>query len=166
MANEKNQDVDKLVEMVKDIKVCMLITNDTTDEGNLSGRPMGINTIDADGTMWFFTKNSSLKVDELKADKKVSIAIISETAHVYLMINGTASLVHDKSKMADLWNPTMDVWFPEGVKDSDIVLIKMMPQEVNYWSNNAPTTMVMFGKLPVYVAGEKKPEGEHGTMVL
>ena len=116
--------------------------------------------------MWFFTKKSSLKVDELKADKKVSIAIISETAHVYLMINGTASLVHDKSKMADLWNPTMDVWFPEGVKDSDIVLIKMMPQEVNYWSTNAPTTMVMFGKLPVYVAGEKKPEGEHGTMVL
>jgi general stress protein 26 len=41
--------------MVKDSKVCMLITNEINAE-NLSDRPMSISKIAEDGTMWFFTK--------------------------------------------------------------------------------------------------------------
>ena len=39
------------------------------DAENLSGRPMGINKIDEDGTMWFFTKESSHKVLQITPSK-------------------------------------------------------------------------------------------------
>ncbi|MCY7409487.1 MAG: pyridoxamine 5'-phosphate oxidase family protein, partial [Chitinophagales bacterium] len=97
-----NQHVEKLVEMVKGVRVCMLITKEQNVE-NLSGRPMGINKIDDDGTIWFFTKASSPKVDEIVESKKVSIAITNESSNNYLMIHGTATLVNDKSKMKELW---------------------------------------------------------------
>ena len=50
MRTEQSKGIEKLVEMVKDVKSCMLITN-PVEAGNLSGRPMGINKIDEDGTV-------------------------------------------------------------------------------------------------------------------
>lgn len=39
MKQEHNQNIEKLIEMVEDVRVCMLITNEKSTE-NLSGRPM------------------------------------------------------------------------------------------------------------------------------
>ena len=98
MKEEINKNVEKLIEMVKGVRVCMLITNERNAE-NLSGRPMSISKIDDDGTIWFFTKSSSYKVDEIEESKKVSIAITNESSNNYLMIHATAKLVNDKTKM-------------------------------------------------------------------
>jgi len=65
MKQDHNQNVEKLIEMVKGVRVCMFITNEQNTE-NLSGRPMSISKIDDDGAMWFFTKASSYKVDEIE----------------------------------------------------------------------------------------------------
>lgn len=89
MKQEQNQNIEKLIEMVKDTRVCMLITNEKNAE-NLSGRPMSISKIDDDGTMWFFTKASSYKVEEIEETQKVSIAITNESSNNYLMIHGSA----------------------------------------------------------------------------
>lgn len=45
MKQEQNQNIDKLILMVKDVRVCMFITNEINAE-NLSGRPMSIAKID------------------------------------------------------------------------------------------------------------------------
>jgi len=78
---------------------------------NLSGRPMGINKIEYDGTMWFFTKASSYKAKEIETSKKVSIAIANKSSKNYLMIHGTATLENDKSKMKELRSAIMKAWF-------------------------------------------------------
>jgi len=160
-----NQHVEKLVEMVKDVRVCMFITNETNAE-NLSGRPMGINKIDEDGTMWFFTKASSFKVEEIEAIKKVSIAIANESSQNYLMIHGSATLVNDKNKMKELWSSIMKAWFPLGLDDPDMTLIKVVPNEVNYWDSSSSKMVVLFNMLKAIVTGEEYSEGEHGKINL
>jgi len=160
-----NQQVEKLVGMVKGANICMFIT-DEKDTENLSGRPMGINKIDDDGTMWFFTKASSYKVDEIKESKKVSIAIINESNNNYLMIHGTAALVNDKSKMKELWNAIMKAWFPLGLDDPDMTLIKVTPTEVNYWDSSSSKMVVLFNILKSIVTGKEYKEGEHGKINL
>lgn len=45
MKQEQNQNIDKLILMVKDVRVCMFITIEINSE-NLSGRPMSIAKID------------------------------------------------------------------------------------------------------------------------
>jgi len=165
MKQEHNQNIEKLIEMVKGVRVCMLITNEQNAE-NLSGRPMGINKIDDDGTIWFFTKASSPKVDEIEESKKVSIAITNESSNNYLMIHGIATLVNDKSKMKELWSSIMKAWFPLGLDDPDMTLIKVIPKEVNYWDSSSSKMVVLFNLLKAIVTGKEYAEGEHGKIHL
>jgi len=160
-----NQHIEKLVEMVKDVRICMLITNEKNAD-NISGRPMGISKIDEDGTMWFFTKASSYKVDEIEESKKVSIAITNESSNNYLMIHGTATLVNDKTKMKELWSAIMKAWFPLGLDDPDMTLIKVTPNEVNYWDSSSSKMVVLFNILKAIVTGKEYSEGEHGKIDL
>jgi len=165
MKQEHNQYVEKLVEMVKDVRICMFITNEKNAE-NLSGRPMSIGKIDDDGTMWFFTKASSYKVEEIEESKKVSIAITNESSNNYLMIHGSAMLVNDKSKMTALWSSILKAWFPLGLDDPDMTLIKVTPSEVNYWDGSSSKMVVLFNILKAIVNGKEYEEGEHGKINL
>jgi len=165
MKQQNIQYVEKLVEMLKDVRSCMLITNEKNAE-NISGRPMGINKIDADGTMWFFTKASSYKVDEIEENKKVSISIINESSNNYLMIHGTATLVNDKGKMKELWSAITKAWFPLGLEDPDMTLIKVVPNEVEYWDSSSSKMVVLFNMLKAIVTGKEYAEGEHGKIIM
>lgn len=165
MKEEINKNVEKLIEMVKGVRVCMLITNERNAE-NLSGRPMSISKIDDDGTIWFFTKSSSYKVDEIEESKKVSIAITNESSNNYLMIHATAKLVNDKTKMKELWSSILKAWFPLGLDDPDMTLIKVTPNEVNYWDSSSSKMVVLFNMLKAIVTGKEYAEGEHGKINL
>jgi len=165
MTQEHNQNIEKFIEMVKDSKICMLITYEKNAE-NLSGRPMSISKIDDDGTMWFFTKASSYKVEEIEESKKVSIAIVNESSQNYLMINGIATLVDDKSKMKELWSSIMKAWFPLGLDDPDMTLIKVVPNEVEYWDSSSSKMVVLFNMLKAIATGKEYEEGEHGKINL
>jgi general stress protein 26 len=163
MKQEINQDVEKLIEMVKGVRVCMLLTIEQNAE-NLSGRPMSISKIDEDGTIWFFTKASSYKVDKIEESKKVSIAITNESNNNYLMIHGTATLINDKTKMKELWSSILKAWFPLGLNDPDMILIKVTPNEVNYWDTNSNKMVVLFNMIKAIVTGKEYAEGEHGKV--
>ncbi len=165
MIQEHNKNIEKLIEMVKGVSTCMLITNEKKD-GNLSGRPMSISKIDNDGMMWFFTKASSYKVDEIEENKKVSIAITNESSNNYLMINGLAKLVKDKTKMKELWSSILKAWFPLGLDDPDMILIKVTPNEVNYWDGSSSKMVVLFHILKAIVTGKEFEEGEEGKINL
>lgn len=165
MKDTINLNMDKFIEMVKDVRVCMLITNDKNTE-TVSGRPMSISKIDADGTMWFFTRASSYKVEEIEESKNLSIAITNESNQNYLMINGIGNLVKDKTKMKELWSSILKVWFPKGLDDPDMILIKVTPNEVNYWDSSSSTMVVLFNILKAIVTGKEYEEGEHGKINL
>jgi len=165
MKEVQNENISKFIEMVKDARVCMMITSERDSE-NLSGRPMGINKIDEDGTMWFFTKKSSHQVEELDRSKNVSIAITNEVNNNYLMIHGAGRLSEDKAKMKELWNPIMKAWFPLGLEDTDMVLIKVIPNEVNYWDSSSSKMVVLFNMLKAIVTGKEYTEGERGKINL
>jgi len=63
---------------------------------------MGLNKIDDDGTIFFFTKASSYKVEEIEESKKVSIVMANKNSQNYLMIYRIATLAYNISKMKEL----------------------------------------------------------------
>jgi len=165
MKTEQNQNIEKFIELAKDSKVCMLITREKSND-SLSGRPMTISKIDEDGTMWFFTKASSYKVEEIEESKKVSIAITNESSNNYLMVNGIATLVNDKIKMKELWSTILKAWYPHGLEDSDMLLVKVKPNEVNYWDSSSYKMVVLFNLLKSIATGKVYDEGDHGKINL
>jgi hypothetical protein len=69
----REDDLQKLRELVKEIDFCMLTTVD--EGGDLHSRPMSSNgDIDADGDIWFFTNSSSHKVIEIAKLPKVNVS--------------------------------------------------------------------------------------------
>lgn len=165
MKEEQVKPLEKFIEMVKDVRICMHITNDN-DADHSFGRPMAVNKVDEDGAMWFFTQASSNKADEIEQSKKVAIAMANESSNNYLMIHGTADLVNDKMKMKELWSSIMKAWFPLGLDDPDMTLIKVTPTEVNYWDSSCSKMVVLFNMLKAIVTGKEYAEGEHGTISL
>ena len=165
MQKPENKSADKLVEMLKDVRSCMFITNPER-AGNLAGRPMGINTVEEDGTMWFFTKKTSGKVDQIESDTSVSIAIANDSEGIYLMINGKANLSQDRAKMKELWNPFVKLWFPDGLEDPDLMLIRVTPTEADYWDSSSNMMVKMYHAVKAIVTGTVIGEGEYGKIDL
>lgn len=123
--------LDRVKELVEDIDFTMLTTQD--DAGNLVSRPMSTRQMDAHGDVWFFTAEDTDKVDEAKSHRDVGLSYCDAKGMRYVSIAGRASVVHDDAKMAELYSPSLDVWFEDGLDTPGIALLKVTPVETEFW---------------------------------
>lgn len=139
---QHNPDLEKVAALVDEIKFAMLTTED--DDGTLRSRPMSTVQMDADGALWFFTGLSSPKVEEALHHRQVNLSYARIDKQDYLSISGTAEIVRDKEKMQQLWTPWIKPWFPQGLDDPDLILLKIHLHAAEYWETpgNAVTRLV------------------------
>jgi general stress protein 26 len=55
-------------------------------------------------------------------------------------------VVTDKQQIKDKWTPMIKAWFPGGVDDPNISLLKIQPRQLYYWDAEAGR-MVSFIKI-------------------
>ncbi|MCR6641128.1 MAG: pyridoxamine 5'-phosphate oxidase family protein [Sporocytophaga sp.] len=48
---------------------------------------------------------------------------------------GKAEVVKDPVKMQELWKPVLTAYFPDGLEDPDIGLLKVSIDEAEYWDS-------------------------------
>ncbi|MBD2342542.1 pyridoxamine 5'-phosphate oxidase family protein [Anabaena subtropica] len=136
ISQEHNQQVKQLQELIKGIDYAMLSTVD--DDGSLHSRPMYFNSdIDADGTLWFFTSASSHKVFEIEHHQQVNVNFSSSTQQRFISISGIAELVKDRQKIQERWQPELETWFPQGLDEPNIALLKVNIKKVDYWDDKS-----------------------------
>lgn len=121
----------RIKELVEDIDFTMLTTVD--DEGNLVSRPMSTRQMDEAGDIWFFTSEDTDKVDEARAHHDVGLSYCDAKGMRYVSVAGKASVVHDTAKMAELYTPSLDIWFEEGLETPGIALLKVTPTVTEFW---------------------------------
>jgi general stress protein 26 len=161
---ETTKTKDDFKEMVKDIRVAMLCTH--TADGQIHSRPMGTSDVDADGTIWFFSRESSQKIDDIEDNSNVCVCYSEPNDNTYVCAMGTAKIVTDRKKIDELWNPFVKVWFPEGKEDPELVLIKIIPHSIEYWDSSSSKMVVLFNMAKALVTGEEYDEGEYGKIKL
>lgn len=159
------QSIDRFKDMMADSHTCMFITNDN-QSNYVNGRPMAINKVDDQGAIWFFSKKSSHKIDEIIQDREVSLAVVNDAKSTYLMVHGTSELIEDKDKIKELWNPLMKAWFTDGVDDPDLIIIKVKPHEANYWDSSSSKMVQLVGMIKAMVTGEEYHPGSEGKLKL
>lgn len=144
----QNQNIQQLRALIKDLNYGMLTTVD--DDGSLHSRPMFVNRdIDSDGTIWFFTSSSSHKVIEIEHRQQVNVNFSSPDQQRYISISGTAQIVKDQKKIQERWQPELQTWFPQGLDDPSIALLKVNINKADYWEEESkfhPQTMVLGSK--------------------
>ena len=160
---EEIKGIDKLNELIKDVKICMMITHDNNE---IKGRPMATTAATKDGVLWFFTSSSSEKYNEILHDDQIALSYSDPSDNTYVIVNGTAAISRDKAKIKELWNPFVKAWFPDGIDDPHLVLIKVELHKAEYWDSNSSSMVVFLHMLKSIVTGEQYDEGEHGKISL
>ena len=133
----------KFKKLVNDINVCMFITNNKDTDHT---RPMYTIEVEENGTLWFFTDIRSIKVEEVSMDHIVHLVYAHPGKESFLDVWGNAAVITDKQTIKDKWSPMVKAWFPGGIDDPNISLLKVKPQDAYYWDAEAGK-MVSFLKI-------------------
>lgn len=154
----------KLGEMIRDIKVAMLTTAEP--DGTLRSRPMMMQDVEFDGDLWFFTAASSPKVQEVQQVNQVNVSFAAPDKQRYVSVSGRASLVRDGRKIKELWNPLFKAWFPDGLDDPDLALLKVSVDQAEYWDSPSGKMVAIAGFAKALVTGERMEGGENQKLDL
>jgi general stress protein 26 len=154
------EDRQKVWELIKGIHVAMLVTQDAGHK--LSARPMAAANRDFnDGTLWFFAREGSPKLDELADSRNVLLAYAHPGKQDYVSLSGTARVVRDQKKVKDLWSEPARVWFPKGPDEGDIVLIAVDVETAEYWDSPSAAVVYAYGYAKAALTGEPPKMGEN-----
>lgn len=142
-----------------------MLTTSRSD-GSLHSRPMATQQTEFDGELWFFTSDDSLKVDELKSRPAVNVSYADPSKNRYVSISGSAMLVRDRTMAEQLWNPLYKAWFPKGLDDPQLALLRVDVEEAEYWDAPSSTMVHVVGFMKAVLTGEQYAPGEHATISM
>jgi general stress protein 26 len=127
----------ELAKKMKDIDFTMLSTR--TASGAISARPMSNNgDVEYDGDSWFFSFEDAGAIEDIKRDPNVGLSLQGAKSLVgkpplFIAVEGSAELIHDKAAFEAHWTPDMDRWAKQGLDTPGIVLIKVHASRIHYW---------------------------------
>ena len=156
--------IKKLQSIINNIPTCMFFTN--TQNGIHNARPMAVIEADAMGNIWFFTSQQSNKVKDIETDGNVHLVFAHPGKDTYLDVRGRGSIEKDRKSIEEKWNPIVKAWFPEGVNDPDLCLLKVKTDEAHYWDTETTKVGEMLKVVTSVVTGKQLAEGVHGDLLV
>lgn len=134
--------------------------------GTLGSRPMTLQGVDGDGTLWFFTAADTTLVEDVHNDAALNVAFADPADDFYVSVSGLGYFQHDREKIEALWTPMAAAWF-DGPHDPKLALLRVQPERVDYWKNEAGklTQMAAMAKAALTNTRPGKGVGEHGSFV-
>lgn len=157
-------DIKRLGDLIKDVKIAMLTT--VEPDGRLHSRPMATQQVEFDGELWFFTKDTAPKVEETQLNRHVSVTYSSPDKGRFVAVAGTGQLVRDRDQIRRLWNPLYKIWFPEGLDDPSLALLRIEVQQAEYWDSPSSTVVKLLGFVKALALGEPYSGGENRKLDL
>jgi general stress protein 26 len=157
----------KIGELVKDVHIAMMTT--VAKDGTMSSRPMAVQDVEgfkSTGSMWFLTREGSEKINEVEHDRHVTLTFAEPKDSIYVAAKGRASVISDRAKIKELWNPMYKAWFPKGEDDPDIAVLKVDVFEADYWEATSGKVVMMAKYAVAAVTGGKVEVGEAGHVLV
>src|SRR3546814_12643537 len=131
MATQTGDEAKKLWEMIGDIRICMMTTID--DDGSLRSRPMAGVQDEFEGELWFFTRASSHKAQEVESHRRVNLSYADPGDQQYMSISGSSEIIRDREKMRRMWSEAVRFWFPQVLDDPDPSLMRVARATRETW---------------------------------
>lgn len=155
-------DREKIAALIKKFRFAMLTTKHA--DGKLVAHPLTIQEAEFDGDLWFLVSKSSSPVKDLAADAEANVSMSSDDA--WLSLSGTAWLSDDREKIKELWNPSVEAWFPQGPEDPDIGILRFAAESAQYWDTPGGRIASVFSLVKAKLTGETYDGGESGKVEL
>ncbi len=153
----------ELLERIRDIRVAMLTTEN--ENGNFHSRPMAMLEASETGVLWFFTGKSTHKAQEIEANPRVNLSFVAGDRDTFVSVSGEGRLVDEPEKAKALWNPLQKAWFPRGLEDPELGLLRVELHEAEYWDASSGKMLLLIRFAKAMAGMESLPETTgHGTL--
>ncbi|GAA4009090.1 pyridoxamine 5'-phosphate oxidase family protein [Hymenobacter fastidiosus] len=146
-------DLSKLLEKIKDVRIAMLTTQDT--DGSLRSRPMYTQKPDGTNALTFLTDKDSAKVYEVKKDSHVNLSYGNPDSNVYVSVSGRANAYRDQAEIDQLWSEPLRAWFAQGKDDPNIMILKIEIEKGEYWDTPSGLLSRAVAYAKAVVTGER-----------
>lgn len=137
----------------------MLTTLDP--EGALSGRPMALLQMDADGVLWFFTDLHAAKLDRLA---QVQLGFCDPGNSTWVSVSGHGEVDTDRGRIEAMWTPMARPWFPDGAQSATLALLRVVPHRADYWDGPSNRMVRAVGMMASVLTGRLLGMGDQGTL--
>ena len=127
---------------------------------------MYTSSIDEEGNLWFFTNEFSEKISDLSKDNLVHLIYSHPVKNIYVDVKGSCSVIIDKTKMQELWSSKLQSWFPEGLDDARLCLVKVTTETAFFWNHSSSKMGLLFHMIRSITKGDKYKENERGKLDL
>ena len=130
MSTTSSNEFQHLAHLIHGIKTAMLTT--ASADGSLRSRPMATLEGEFDGVLWFFTRADAPKVGEVQQEGQDNVNYADADGQRFVSVSGRATLVVDREKIQELWSPVYKAWFPKGLDDPQIALLRVEADKAEY----------------------------------
>jgi general stress protein 26 len=163
--DERGESIEKLRGMIKDIRVAMLTT--VAPDGTLHSRPMMTQDTEFEGTLWFLTGQDTAKAGEVAEHRSVNVSYAHPDDNRYVSLSGLATILRDREKAEELWSAAYRAWFPEGLDDPNLVLLKVEVEAAEYWDASSGRMLALAGFIKALATGRRFiGGGDHAKVTL
>jgi general stress protein 26 len=155
----------KVRQLLKHFRSTMMVT---TVNGKPHARPMGLHgkAEEFNGELWFYTDRECRKVEEIESEPSISLIFQSDSDSAYMHLYGRASVIDDLGKKKELYTPLLKTWFPEGLDDPRMTMIRFDADRGDFWDSPGGMLQVMAAFTKSIVTGTRGQGGEMGDVRL
>lgn len=147
----------RIWELLEQTQVGMLTTRFA--EG-LRARPLEARPDREAGVIYFIIDRRGLKDDEIEACADVCFTLTNDKEKAYLSITGTGAMLKDELLAARHWKKTDDVWWPQGPRDPNVLVLRLEPHIGELWDGPASTDVARHEFARARATGQKPNLGE------
>ncbi|MEC5217113.1 general stress protein 26 [Actimicrobium sp. GrIS 1.19] len=119
-------------EKISDIKFTMLITHDA--DGEMQARPFTTQAAGREGAVWFFARTDTAAVRDIGTSDKVLLCYTDTEKGRFIAAAGRATLSHDRALIEEFWEPAYQTFFPQGIDDPALVLLRIAIDHADIWN--------------------------------
>ncbi|QEW00893.1 pyridoxamine 5'-phosphate oxidase [Microbacterium caowuchunii] len=150
-------DLKTLTQLIRKFRFAMVTTMET--DGSLVAHPLTVQEAEFDGDLWFVIGKDAPAAQHLARNPHAGVSMSSDDAWVSL--SGTGRIVEDRAKLAELWKPALEAWFPNGKDDPNVGLLHFTADGAEFW--HSPGSRIVH---LVTLLTRRKIEGENEKLDL
>ncbi len=157
--------LEKIRALLADFRTAMLTT---VDGAIIRTRPMGLQgkASEFEGTLWFFTDARGHAMHDIATGARSSLIFQSDAKNAYLQLEGRASADPDRARMKELFTPIVKTWFPEGLDDPNLTLIRFDTDSGHFWDSPGGLFQVLGAFAKSMLTHTPGQGGEKGDLEL
>jgi general stress protein 26 len=151
----------KIRELLKQFPIAFMVT---AQDNTIVARPIGVVGDHAafDGSLWFITDRRSRKVQAIQGGATTALLFQNDREGAYLHLTGRAVVVEDAERLKKLYTPVQRTWFPDGLDDPHMTLLRFDASTGNYWDGHASMLRLAFAFAKSVISGTPGASGNAG----